>query len=74
MIYAKHPTLGNKYFPDSQRAEIEAQGWVVWPRTKEQKAARPMVAAPQVTPEPSSSPRSAPEPDGAAPVKKGRWK
>ena len=68
MIYAKHPEHGNAYFPDVKRLEIEAAGWVVWPRTKEQKAARPApVAAPAVTPDPAS-PRQPPEPVGAAPV------
>lgn len=71
MIYAKHPELGNAYFPDAKRLEIEAAGWVVWPRTKEQKAARPdQSAAPQATPEVVSSPRSTPEPAALPPAKK----
>lgn len=38
MIYMKHPEHGNKHFPDAQQAELEAAGWVRWPRTAEQKA------------------------------------
>lgn len=69
MIYAKHPQKGNKYFPDSERCRIEADGWIVWPRSKAQKSPS-KVAAPQVTPEVVSSPRSALDPDGAAPEKR----
>jgi hypothetical protein len=39
MIYMKHATLGNEHFEDAEQAEREAEGWVRWPRTKEQKAA-----------------------------------
>ena len=33
----KHSELGNAHFDDALQAEKEAQGWVKWPRTKEQK-------------------------------------
>ena len=36
-IYMKHPTEGNSHFPESDQAELEAKGWVRWPRTAEQK-------------------------------------
>lgn len=38
MIYAKHPTLGNKHAPASERDRMEAEGWVIWPRSAEAKA------------------------------------
>jgi hypothetical protein len=57
MIYAKHPTLGNAQFPDDKRAELEAQGWVIWPRAPEQKAGQ--VAAPREEPQAPPPPASA---------------
>lgn len=38
MIYMKHPEHGNAHFDEALQAEKEAQGWVKWPRTPEQKA------------------------------------
>lgn len=38
MIYMKHSELGNAHFDDVLQAEKEAQGWVKWPRTPEQKS------------------------------------
>lgn len=37
MIYMKHPEHGNAHFDDAVQAEKEAQGWVKWPRTPDQK-------------------------------------
>ena len=41
MAYLKHPELGNKHAPDSELEKLTAEGWVKWPRTKEQKAWKP---------------------------------
>lgn len=38
MIYMKHSEQGNAHFDDALQAEKEAQGWVKWPRTPDQKA------------------------------------
>jgi hypothetical protein len=38
MAYLKHPELGNKHVPDSEVDRLTSEGWVKWPRTKEQKA------------------------------------
>lgn len=38
MIYMKHAERGNKHFPVSEEEARLAEGWVKWPRTKEQKA------------------------------------
>jgi hypothetical protein len=45
MAYVKHPEHGNKHVPDDQVEALVAQGWVKWPRTKEQKAGFPFVPA-----------------------------
>lgn len=37
MIYMKHPVLGNAHFDDAEQADREADGWVSWPRAKQQK-------------------------------------
>ncbi len=42
MAYMKHAALGNKHVKDEEVAKLEAEGWVKWPRTKEQKMARPI--------------------------------
>jgi hypothetical protein len=48
MIYMKHSEHGNAHFDDALQAEKEAQGWVKWPRTPEQKAGiEPVVIAPE---------------------------
>lgn len=45
MIYVKHPVLGNKHARESEQSELEAAGWVRWPRSKEQKAGVTFTAA-----------------------------
>jgi hypothetical protein len=37
MIYMKHKDHGNAHFPDGKQAELEAQGYVRWPRSKDVK-------------------------------------
>ena len=37
MAFVKHPELGNKHVDDSEVAALVAQGWVQWPRKKEEK-------------------------------------
>ncbi len=36
-VYMKHPVMGNAHVPASQQTQREADGWVRWPRTPEQK-------------------------------------
>lgn len=67
MVYMKHPEHGNRHVHEHERAGLEALGWVAWPRTPEQKAAK--VAPPQVSPEPVPSPPVT-APSGGAPAKK----
>jgi hypothetical protein len=44
MAYVKHASLGNRHVADSEADKLQAEGWVKWPRTKEQKAgAAPVV-------------------------------
>ncbi len=38
MAYVKHPEFGNKTVEDSEVADLVANGWVQWPRSKEDKA------------------------------------
>lgn len=38
MIYMKHAEHGNAHFVEEEQAQREADGWVRWPRTREQKA------------------------------------
>ena len=38
MAYVKHPVHGNKNVDDSEVSALVADGWVKWPRTKEEKA------------------------------------
>lgn len=38
MAYMKHPERGNKHVPDADVEQLQAEGWVRWPRPKEQKA------------------------------------
>lgn len=52
----KHPKLGNLHLQDSEQSEREAQGWVRWPRTAEQKAGlQPQAAAPVSAPKAPAS-------------------
>lgn len=69
MKYVKHPTLGNRHVTEAQALELEAAGWVRFPRSKEAKALGawpPLVAAPREL-ESVIAPVVAPEPVGAAP-------
>lgn len=34
----KHPTLGNVYAEEEEVTKMQAEGWVRWPRTAEEKA------------------------------------
>lgn len=43
----KHPELGNKHVPESEVKGLVANGWQVWPRTKEQKEGTPADPAEQ---------------------------
>jgi hypothetical protein len=38
MVYVKHPQHGNKHVSAEEAAVLVQEGWVIWPRTKEQKA------------------------------------
>ena len=38
MIYMKHKEHGNAQVADAEQAQREIDGWVRWPRTKDQKA------------------------------------
>lgn len=49
MVYVKHPEHGNKHVSPEEAAALVQEGWVIWPRTKEQKAG---LVAPIVPPEP----------------------
>ncbi len=52
MAYVKHAALGNKHVKDEEVAKLEAEGWVKWPRTKEQKTGlTPAVVQPLTTDE-----------------------
>lgn len=47
MIYVKHPKLGNKHVSADEAQALTREGWVIWPRSKEQKAGIvPVLAAP----------------------------
>jgi hypothetical protein len=37
MALVKHPEHGNKHVSEEEAAKLESEGWVRWPRTKEQK-------------------------------------
>lgn len=63
MKYVKHPTFGNRHVSDEEAPALVAEGWVIWPRTKEQKEG---LAAPQAT-APVADLLVKPEPAGAAP-------
>jgi len=45
MVYVKHPEHGNRHVSASEAARLMHSGWVIWPRSKEQKAG---IAAPDV--------------------------
>lgn len=38
MIYIKHPEHGNKHVEPDEAEMLVADGWVIWPRSKEAKA------------------------------------
>lgn len=38
MAYLKHPVHGNRNAEDSEVEALVADGWVQWPRSKEEKA------------------------------------
>lgn len=38
MAFLKHPIHGNKHVDESEVAELVAQGYVQWPRSKSEKA------------------------------------
>lgn len=38
MAFVKHPEHGNKHVADHEVAELVKQGWVKWPRSKDEKA------------------------------------
>ena len=38
MVYMKHPEHGNVHVEDAEVSARVADGWVVWPRSKEAKA------------------------------------
>lgn len=38
MIYVKHPEHGNKHVSAEEAEKLVAEGWVIWPRSKEAKA------------------------------------
>ena len=38
MTVVKHPVHGNREVSETEVAALVAQGWVKWPRTKEEKA------------------------------------
>lgn len=65
MIYAKHPEFGNKHFAcdrgSEQAKKLQAQGWVIWPRTADEKAGK-VSAPPAQPPAVVMSPRSTAEP------------
>lgn len=46
MVYIKHAALGNKHVPEADWPTLQSQGWVKWPRTKEQKNAAPQPSVP----------------------------
>ena len=46
MAYVKHPDHGNKHVNASEAQALTREGWVIWPRSKEQKAGIPAPAAP----------------------------
>lgn len=57
MIYMKHAEHGNRHFEAGEQAAREADGWVRWPRTKEQKAGIQAKPAPVAEPVPATSTR-----------------
>jgi hypothetical protein len=44
-MYAKHPSLGNKHFPEGSVLE---PGWVKWPRSAAEKNAGALPSTPEV--------------------------
>jgi hypothetical protein len=38
MAYVKHPEHGNKHVSADEAQALTLDGWVIWPRTKDQKA------------------------------------
>ena len=44
MVYVKHSELGNKHVSDEEAKKLVNEGWVRWPRTKEQKEAKPVAS------------------------------
>jgi len=45
MVYVKHPEHGNRHVSAEKAQALAREGWVIWPRSKEQKAG---IAAPDV--------------------------
>lgn len=43
MHYVKHAEHGNKHVTDDELPGLLADGWVKWPRTREQKEARALL-------------------------------
>ena len=37
MVYVKHSELGNKHVSDEEAKKLVNEGWVRWPRSKEEK-------------------------------------
>lgn len=55
-IYMKHPDMGNEHFAAERQAELEAQGWVRWPRTAAQKLGQVLVPLQDIEPPPVAEP------------------
>lgn len=47
MKYIKHPEFGNKHVTAEEAAKLVSAGWVIWPRSKEEKAGLARPAVPQ---------------------------
>jgi len=54
MVYVKHPEHGNRHVSADEAKALTREGFVIWPRSKEQKAGIPVPdvpVAPVVLPE-----------------------
>lgn len=55
MTYIKHPEHGNKHVSAEEAEQLVAEGWEIWPRSKEAKAGIVMykLTPSEVQPDPS---------------------
>jgi hypothetical protein len=49
MPYVKHPEHGNKHVSAEEAKKLVSEGWVSWPRSREEKEGRVKPAIPQPT-------------------------